>query len=68
MEKLRLGENINAVVQDGILTITIDTSRELRTSKSGKSTIVATTGGNQKIDTPNGRISVGINAYKPRKF
>jgi len=68
MENLRLGDNVKAVVQDGILTITIDTAQELGISKSGKSMMVATTSGNKKIPTPHGEISIGINAYKPRTF
>lgn len=63
-----LGQNINAEIKDNQLIITIDLTRELGTSKSGKSTLIATTAGNPKISTAQGEISVGINAYKPRKF
>jgi len=46
----------------GILTITIDTTARFGQSKSGKTTIVASTSGNVPIaeDSP---IKIGINCY-----
>ena len=61
-------QNITINSKDNLITITIDASIEIGTSKSGKSTLVATTGGNIKVDTPEGEITIGVNAYKPRKF
>lgn len=43
------------------LTITIDTSQTQGASKSGKSQIIATTGGNVKLDDG---VTLGINVYK----
>ncbi len=42
------------VDSDGILTIRIDTKKELGPSASGKTTLIASSGGNAKLD-------VGIN-------
>jgi Fe-S cluster assembly ATPase SufC len=61
-------ENIKIEVKENLMIITIDTTRELGPSRSGKTQIVATTSGNQKVTTPNGEIVVGINAYKAKKF
>ena len=68
MENLTIGENIKAELRGNQLIVTIDTSAELRTSRSGKSLIVATTSGNKRISTPKGDITIGINAYKARSF
>lgn len=57
-----IGQNITADVQNNILTITIDLSKRLGASSSGKTTIVATSGGNQKIEGGGGVI-IGLNAY-----
>jgi|MudIll2142460700_1097286.scaffolds.fasta_scaffold392324_2 hypothetical protein len=57
-----IGENISASVQDGILTLTIDLKKRLRQSASGKTTIVATSAGNQAV-MGGGGVILGINAY-----
>ncbi len=56
-----VGENIVAEVNGNILTLTIDLSKRLRQSASGKTTIVATTGGNQTL--PGTNVVAGINLY-----
>lgn len=56
-----VGENIEAAVDGDILTLRIDLSQRLRKSASGKTTIVATTGGNQTI--PGTTVIAGINLY-----
>lgn len=43
------------------LRITVDMSRVLGPSKSGKTTIIATTGGNVQLDTGE---FVGLNIYR----
>ena len=58
----QIGENINAVVENGIMTITIDLKKRLRPSATGKTTIVATSAGNQAV-AGGGGVIVGINAY-----
>ena len=58
-----LGDNLEYSLTDkGILTLTIDLHDEQGVSSSGKSRIVATTGGNQQV--PGSNITVGINAYR----
>ncbi len=59
-----IGKNIAAVVSaDGkTLTLTIDLTKRHGPSASGKTTIVASSGGNVTVDGSGGVI-VGINAY-----
>ncbi len=49
---------------DGKLTIIIDTNVEFGKSASGKSTIIASSSGNQPIQTPNGQAFLGLNLYR----
>ena len=58
---MTLGTNVNAEVVGTILTITIDLSKTFGSSGSGKSTTVATTGGNKLV--PNTTVHLGLNAY-----
>ena len=48
---------------DGSVAVVFDPAKRLGPSASGKTTIVATTGGNQKIVTPAGEVTIGFNAY-----
>jgi hypothetical protein len=49
------------ITQEGTkLIITVDLSKEFGRSASGKTTIVATTEGNQKV----GEVYIGLNVYK----
>jgi len=54
-------KNIQMKKECSELVIRIDLSKEYGKSKSGKTIIVASTEGNEKIE---GGIVVGINAYK----
>ena len=49
---------------DGTLTIIIDTNVEFGKSASGKSTIIASSSGNQPVQTPNGQAFLGLNLYR----
>lgn len=49
---------------DGIMTIVVDTNVEFGKSASGKSTIIASSSGNQKVETPNGEAFLGLNLYR----
>ena len=49
---------------DGIMTIVVDTNVEFGKSASGKSTIIASSSGNQPIQTPNGQAFLGLNLYR----
>jgi len=54
--------NLKITVTGNIATITIDLSKTLGPSKSGKTTLVATTSGNVTI--PGTDVKLGLNAYK----
>lgn len=56
-----LGKNIKSVREGDILTLTIDLSKSFGRSASGKSVIVATTGGNQPLGDGT---FIGLNVYK----
>lgn len=56
-----LGKNVKATREGDILTLTIDLSKSFGRSASGKSVIVATTGGNQPLGDGS---FIGVNVYK----
>lgn len=55
-------QNIETRVEGSKLIIEIDLSAPTNPSKSGKTMIVASTGGNQTIDNTDGLV-LGLNAY-----
>jgi hypothetical protein len=57
-------ENIAFEVQGDQLVIVVDLSQELYQSASGKSMIVATTGGNVSVPGHE-QIKIGLNIYRP---
>ena len=60
-----MGKGIQYEVDaSGKMTIIIDTNVEFGKSASGKSTIIASSSGNQKIETPNGEAFLGLNLYR----
>ncbi len=62
---LNIGENINAHLQGHILTLEVDLNEAGTISRSGKSTVIATTRGNASIKDGHGEaVSVGINIYR----
>lgn len=54
-------KNIKVKNADGTLTLTIDLKVDHGRSKSGKSTIIATTGGNKEIALG---VYMGLNIYR----
>ena len=54
-------KNVEIKVNENILTVTVDLSKNFGPSNSGKTQIVASSEGNTKI-TDN--ISMGLNVYK----
>lgn len=58
----QIGKNIEASVDGNILTLRIDLSARHGDSASGKTVIVATSGGNQAIEGGKG-VVLGLNAY-----
>lgn len=59
-------KNVQIEVLSGSkLLIEVNPGIVLGPSKSGKTTVIATTEGNAKIDLPNGKvIYIGLNVYK----
>lgn len=55
-------KNVEMVVDGDILTITIDLSKDFGPSKSGKTTIVASSEGNKSV--PGREEKIGLNVYK----
>lgn len=62
MTNQTIGSNITASIDGTILTLTIDLSKTLGPSKSGKNAIIATTSGN--VALPDGS-RIGLNVYRP---
>lgn len=55
-----IGDNIKYKIEGNKLLLSIDISKRLRKSKSGKTTIIASSNGNPKItDT----VHLGLNCY-----
>lgn len=57
-------KNVDVSVTGNVLTITVDLSKELGPSSSGKTTIIATTEGNVSI--PGREEKLGVNVYKKK--
>jgi len=56
-------ENIKIETKGTTLVVSIDTTVDLGVSKSGKTRMVASTKGNQKVLVDGREIVLGINAY-----
>ena len=54
-------KNVEMTVEQGILVIKVDLSKEFGPSSSGKTIIIATTEGNQPVAQG---IMIGLNVYK----
>ena len=54
--------NVQTAVKDGKLSILVDLAKTFGKSKSGKTTVIATTSGNVLID-PNSGATLGLNVY-----
>ena len=63
---VNIGENIQAEVKDGKLTLTIDLSKPGTVSRSGKSSVIASTRGNKRIGEGEQEVTVGVNVYRER--
>ena len=68
MTEMGKQNSISYNVDNGILTIKIDTNKELGPSASGKTTLIASSGGNASIDVGNEEIGerlvkLGLNVY-----
>lgn len=58
--------NIKTEIKGTILTLTIDLSKEQGTSKSGKSTVIASSQGNQSVPGRD-EIKFGLNVYTTKE-
>jgi len=64
MEKMGKENSISYSAENGILTIVVDTNKEIGPSASGKTTLVASSGGNASINVGNDRVlKLGLNLY-----
>lgn len=59
--------NATIKVDGDKMVITVNLAENLGLSKSGKSTLIATTEGNAKVQTAKGEIAVGLNVYQSAK-
>lgn len=59
-------KNVDVRVEKKKLIIEIDLTKDFGASKSGKTTMIATTEGNFKVPGTDD-VVLGLNAYKPRK-
>lgn len=57
-------QNVETQIVDGKLHVIIDMKAEPTRSASGKTMIVASTRGNRPVDTPDGTLYVGVNAFR----
>lgn len=57
-------ENIKLSVQGASLVLTVDTSKNLGRSKSGKTTLIASSQGNQKVLIGGKEVFIGVNVYE----
>ena len=69
MELIGKEDSIEMNEQDGILTLKIDTTKDIGPSASGKTIMIASSGGNKKInvgDETSGDnfIMLGLNLYR----
>lgn len=58
-------QNVKFNIKGDTLTIEVNLKEELGASKSGKTTMIATTGGNAEIGKDG--VKFGLNVYKPLK-
>lgn len=63
MKKNIASDNIKSVVKGNILTLTVDLSKNFGASKSGKTTVIASSLGNVDVEGHEG-IKLGLNIYK----
>lgn len=59
-------KNVEMKVEQGKLTITVDLTKELGPSASGKSVMIATTEGNTDVpEAPD--VKIGLNVYRKKE-
>ena len=63
--EMRVMENVTVEVKGEKLVLTVDLTKNLGASKSGKTTVIGSTKGNQPVPGKAGMF-VGLNVYKSR--
>ena len=58
-------DNVQMAVTGDKLTITVDLSKDFGSSKSGKTTVIASTLGNKDVPENDG-MKIGLNIYKAK--
>lgn len=61
-----IGDNVQVEVEDNVLILRVDLSQNFGLSSSGKSIIIASSGGNASVPG-NNDIKVGLNVFRPNK-
>jgi hypothetical protein len=59
-KEVTVGSNVAYVINGNMLTITVDLSKRLGPSSSGKTTIIATSSGNQPIAGTEAKLGLNI--------
>ena len=60
-----IGKGVSYTVDNkGIMTIVIDTNQDFGSSASGKSTIIASSSGNAKVEVGGDVAYLGLNLYR----
>jgi hypothetical protein len=60
----KIGRNASYTIDDkGVMTVVVDLNIDLGKSASGKSNIVATSEGNQRVEGGEGAV-IGLNVYR----
>jgi hypothetical protein len=62
-EEMKVGIGLDVEEKNGKVIITLDPAARHGQSKSGKTTIVASSQGNVTIPTSKGNVVIGVNAY-----
>lgn len=59
-------KNVSTKIEGNKLHIEVDLSKDFGPSKSGKTIIIGSTEGNQKLATGNGEVVLGLNCYRSK--
>jgi len=58
-------KNVDVKWEKDVLTVKVDCAKEFGPSKSGKTTIIASTEGNASFTSPTGKtVTMGLNVYR----
>lgn len=58
-----IGRNVTVAIEGDTIVVRMSASAEGTDSKSGKSTVIATTNGNVRV--PGTDMNIGLNLYRP---